>query len=197
MSLRLPLPVRCPQVRLHANNSSLLRVSTTSISLQTPTIVLHSSPLLATASKSDVTLPNASKTKNTEPFGARLSLEGGTFAMNASGSIEYETPGAFVRLIGRRVSGGSNGDVGGGGVASGGVITNGGGGVLVADADAVEINARSAIGVTITARKEEGEGDTARSSEDVGGSGGDNTVGGQIGVGILTLWVDYLVHTSV
>ena len=63
-----------------------------------------------------------------------MSLGGGILAMNASASLELETPGAFARLIGRGDSR-SHEELG----------------VFVADADAVKIKARSPAGVILTA----------------------------------------------
>ena len=78
-----------------------------------------------------------------------MSLTGGVLSMNASTSIEWETPGAFAHLIGRHDIR-SHEDV----LASGKV------GVFVADADAVEMRARSPAGVTITADGAEERGVT-------------------------------------
>lgn len=169
-------------MRLRASNSSLLRISPTDISLQNPAIVLFSSsPALLAAhgdNGEDSTAPDHPLAPAKEGAGpgieaapwSRLSLEGGTLALNVTASTELEAPGASLRLVGRRCSadkttGGSGDCGGGGGGANGenmgrtGVLRTDAGlglglglGEFVADADAVLIRARSAsAGVAIVA----------------------------------------------
>lgn len=100
--------------------------------------------------------------------------------MNASESVECETPGASVRLVGRcdsTCTHGSNNDGGAGGHR--GVRRNWSRGAFVADADEVEIRARSAAGVKIVvdAVVEEDGG-----KRNAGDDGGDETVGGRLEV---------------
>ncbi|CAM9180643.1 unnamed protein product, partial [Laminaria digitata] len=130
------------EVRLRANNS-VLRVSTATASIQSTTILLQSSPLRESTATTESHPPLGRKPplpNTSHGVEALLSLTGGVLAMDASSSVKWETPGAFARLIGRRDSG-SHEDV----------LANGGVGVFVADADAVQIKARSSKGVIITA----------------------------------------------
>lgn len=99
-------------------------------------------------------------------------------AVNASEKIECETPGASVRLVGR-----SGGD--GEASSNGGVRRNGRRGAFVADADEVEIRARSAAGVTIAANAVERAGGAESDARE---DRGDETVGGVIEVGLFARW---------
>lgn len=158
---------------MRASNSSLLRVSPADISLQTPAIVLLSSspPTLLTAADNDD--DNAALEIDAAAPWSRLGLDGGALAVNATESVVLETPGAFLRVLGRRCDGGNisggfggpsdrpasssgraNGDIYG----EGGLRMNGGLGLglglgeFVADADAVLLRARSpSAGVSIVA----------------------------------------------
>lgn len=76
--------------------------------------------------------------------------------MNASASIGWETPGAFARFVGRRDSRSHEG-----------VPASGSVGMFVADADVVEVRARSPAGVIITADGE-GAGGMAGDAETAG-----------------------------
>lgn len=95
--------------------------------------------------------------------------------MNASASVGLETPGAFARLVGRRDSRGHE-DV----PASGRV------GMFVADADVVEIRARSPAGVTITADGE-GAGGKAGDAGTAGKNAEISTTGARLEVSNVSL----------
>lgn len=181
-------------MHLRASNASLLHVSAADISLRTPAIVLFSSSpnMLAAHDGSDHNTssghdqPPAPSQKSAGPGDeaapwSRLSLDGGAVAVNATASAELETPGASLRLVGRRcngdekpgtrssgcgessgssgssssISGSANGEKDGVGKDVLGTNTAGQGrglGELVAEADAVLIRARSAsAGVSIVA----------------------------------------------
>lgn len=101
--------------------------------------------------------------------------------MNASESVEFETPGASVRLMGRCDSGCTCSSNDGGAGSHGGVRRDGGRGAFVADADEVEIRARSAAGVTIVVDAVEDAGGTEKNAGD---DGGDETVEGRLEVWI-------------
>ena len=90
--------------------------------------------------------------------------------MNASASIEWETPGAFARLVGRRDS-----------RTHEGVLASGRVGVFVADADVVEIRARLPAGVMIAADGA-GAGGIAGGVETVGKNAENSTTGARLEV---------------
>lgn len=148
-------------------NSSLLRISTNKISLQTTAARVHSSTPTATP-------PTSTTVTDTQEIEAGLSLsDQGVVAVNASESVQIGTPGASLWLLRRRKNdgkekSGSRAD-GGGGSHDGVPVQKVGqtgdsdddSGLIAADADAVEIRARAASGtVTMIAggRTEVGEG---------------------------------------
>lgn len=90
--------------------------------------------------------------------------------MNASASIEWETPGAFARLVGRRDSS-SHDDV----------FASGRAGAFVADADVVEIRARLPAGVVIAADGA-GAGGIAGDVETAGKNAESSTTGSRLEV---------------
>ncbi len=193
----LPPPQTNNQVHLRASNSSLVRVSAVDISLQTPAIVLASStspPLLHPDGSNNNAHSRGDGSDRAEEDGepsassARLSLDGGALAANASARVELGSPGVFFGLVGRQCGSGgaldsgsdgcSRSSGGGSGGGSGSTKTKtsaedvlGGGmgrglGELVADADVVHIRAgyASAGGVFIAAggpSPEAGDGDGA------------------------------------
>lgn len=216
-------------MHLRASNSSLLRVSSADISLRTPVIVLFSaSPTvlaargsnhLGDAPASDHPTPPAKESAGPEIEGApwsRLGLDGGALGINATASAELETPGASLRLVGRRCSsgsktgadssgcGGSSGSANGEKVEDGLLGTSGGRalglGEFVADADAVLIRARSAsAGVSIVAdgAKPRALVGVAAAAVGVGeadargggGGGGEAVAGGRLEVKAFSDWL--------
>lgn len=156
-SVRLVLDIL--QVRLRANDSSLVRVSSEGIFLENTTVlVLRSSSQPRLITLPPTRIPPLSQPARSPGLGGDsvVTMDGGNIVMNASQSFDFDIPGALIKLS-RRCGDSTRGSdcVAKAGRESGtsrsSVCVKDDEASLLADADTVEILGRSGAGVTIAA----------------------------------------------